>query len=39
MHANIGLGNDALQVRTDRALHLIESALAPQVSGSLRAVA
>jgi AcrR family transcriptional regulator len=39
MHANIGLSNEALQVRTDRALHLIESALAPPVSGSLRAVA
>jgi AcrR family transcriptional regulator len=39
MHTNIGLGNDALSVRTDRALHLIESALAPPVAGSLRAVA
>lgn len=39
MHTNIGLGNDALAARTDRALQLIESALSPPVSGSLRAVA
>jgi AcrR family transcriptional regulator len=39
MHTNIGLGNDALTARTDRALQLIESALSPPVSGSLRAVA
>jgi len=39
MHTNIGLGNEALAVRTDRALQLIESALSPPVSGSLRAVA
>jgi len=39
MHTNIGLGKDALATRTDRALQLIESALMPTVSGSLRAVA
>jgi hypothetical protein len=37
MHTNIGLGHEALATRTDRALHLIESALTPQMSGSLRA--
>jgi hypothetical protein len=30
---------EALVVRTDRALSLIESALAPQVAATLRAVA
>lgn len=39
MHANIGLGSDPLGVRAERALQLIESALTPPVSGSLRAVA
>jgi AcrR family transcriptional regulator len=39
MHTNIGIGNDPLTTRTDRALQLIESALTPQVAGSLRAVA
>jgi AcrR family transcriptional regulator len=39
MHTNIGLDNEALATRTDRALLLIESALTPQMSGSLRAVA
>jgi AcrR family transcriptional regulator len=39
MHTNLGLGQEPLTVRTDRALHLIESALAPPVSTSLRAVA
>lgn len=38
MHTNIGLGNEALAARTERALQLIESALAPNVPG-LRAVA
>jgi hypothetical protein len=39
MHTNIGLGSEALATRTDRALHLIESALMPPMAGSLRAVA
>jgi AcrR family transcriptional regulator len=39
MHASIGLGNEALSARTDRALQLIESALMPPMSSSLRAVA
>ncbi|MBC7974268.1 MAG: TetR/AcrR family transcriptional regulator [Myxococcales bacterium] len=39
MHTNIGLGQDPLVTRTDRALQLIESALTPQAAGSLRAVA
>jgi AcrR family transcriptional regulator len=39
MHTNLGLGNEALSARTDRALQLIESALTPPASGSLRAVA
>jgi AcrR family transcriptional regulator len=39
MQGNLGLGTEALVSRTDRALALIESALAPVVSGSLRAVA
>jgi AcrR family transcriptional regulator len=39
MHANLGLGNEALSSRAERALQLIESSLTPAVSGSLRAVA
>lgn len=39
MHANLGMAAEALSVRTDRALTLIESALAPAVAASLRAVA
>lgn len=39
MHANVGLPTEVLAVRTDRALALIESALAPQVAATLRAVA
>ena len=39
MHTNLGLGGEPLAARTDRALHLIESALTPQAAGSLRAVA
>ncbi len=39
MHTNLGLQNEALVARTDRALGLIESALAPQVAATLRAVA
>jgi hypothetical protein len=39
MHANLGMSAEALVVRTDRALALIESALAPQVAATLRAVA
>jgi AcrR family transcriptional regulator len=39
MHTNVGLGNEALIARTDRALQLIESALAPHVASALRAVA
>lgn len=39
MHTNIGLDNEALATRTDRALHLLESALTPPMSGALRAVA
>jgi AcrR family transcriptional regulator len=39
MHANLTMPADSLQARTDRALALIESALAPQVAASLRAVA
>jgi AcrR family transcriptional regulator len=39
MHGNLGLGSEPLPARTDRALQLIESALAPAVAGSLRAVA
>ncbi len=39
MHTNLGLAAESLNVRTDRALALIESALAPQVAASLRAVA
>jgi len=39
MSTNLGLAADALAARTDRALSLIESALAPQVAATLRAVA
>jgi len=39
MHTNLGLGNEALASRAERALQLIESSLTPAVSGSLRAVA
>jgi len=39
MSTNLGLAADPLAVRTDRALSLIESALAPQVAATLRAVA
>lgn len=39
MHTNLGLPGEALAARTDRALGLIESALAPQVAATLRAVA
>jgi AcrR family transcriptional regulator len=39
MHSNIGLGNEALASRTERAIQLVESALAPPAAGSLRAVA
>jgi hypothetical protein len=39
MHANLGLPAESLSLRTDRALALIESALAPQVAATLRAVA
>jgi AcrR family transcriptional regulator len=39
MHGNLGLPAESLAVRTDRALALIESALAPQVAATLRAVA
>ncbi|HEY4179709.1 MAG TPA: TetR/AcrR family transcriptional regulator [Kofleriaceae bacterium] len=39
MSTNLGMPNEALAARTDRALHLLESALAPQVGASLRAVA
>lgn len=39
MNANLGLGSEALASRTDRALALVESALAPAASGALRAVA
>src|SRR4051812_46501514 len=39
MHTNLGMAAESLNVRTDRALALIESALAPQVAASLRAVA
>lgn len=36
---NLGVAAEGLQVRTDRALSIIESALAPQVASILRAVA
>jgi AcrR family transcriptional regulator len=39
MHSNVGLTTEPLALRTDRALLLIESALAPPAAGSLRAVA
>ena len=39
MQGNLGIGAEALTARTDRALSLIESALAPQVAATLRAVA
>ena len=39
MHTNLGLATEPLAARTDRALALIESALAPQVAATLRAVA
>jgi AcrR family transcriptional regulator len=39
MHSNVGLTTEPLAVRTDRALLLIESALIPPATGSLRAVA
>ena len=39
MHASLGLPTEPLATRTDRALALIERALAPQVAATLRAVA
>src|SRR5262249_10696731 len=39
MNGNLGVAGEPLSVRTDRALNLIESALAPQVAATLRAVA
>jgi AcrR family transcriptional regulator len=39
MHNNLGLAAEALSVRTERALALIETALTPQISATLRAVA
>jgi len=39
MQANLGLAGEPLAIRTDRALDLVESALAPQVAAGLRAVA
>src|SRR4051812_31286477 len=39
MHSNLGVATEALAVRTDRALALIETALTPQVAATLRAVA
>jgi len=39
MQASLGLPTEVLANRTDRALSLIESALAPQVAATLRAVA
>ncbi|MBA2543374.1 MAG: helix-turn-helix transcriptional regulator [Deltaproteobacteria bacterium] len=39
MHASLALPTEPLATRTDRALALIESALAPQVAATLRAVA
>ncbi len=38
-HQNLGQAAEALALRTDRALSIIESALAPQVASILRAVA
>jgi AcrR family transcriptional regulator len=39
MQASLGLPTEPIATRTDRALALIESALAPQVAATLRAVA
>ena len=39
MHPTSACRREALVLRTDRALALIESALAPQVAATLRAVA
>ena len=39
MHVNLGLATEPLATRTDRALGLIETALAPQTGATLRAVA
>jgi AcrR family transcriptional regulator len=39
MQTNLGLAGEPLTARTDRALGLVESALAPQVAAGLRAVA
>ena len=39
MHTNLAMPAEGLSVRTDRALSLIESALAPAVGATLRAVA
>jgi len=39
MHTNLGLSQEALAVRADRALLLIESALTPMMADALRAVA
>jgi AcrR family transcriptional regulator len=39
MHDNLGMPREPLAVRAERALSLIESALAPQVAATLRAVA
>ncbi len=39
MHTNLGLSQEALAARSDRALLLIESALTPMMPDALRAVA
>jgi AcrR family transcriptional regulator len=39
MASNLGVTADSIQVRTDRALALIEATLTPQVAATLRAVA
>ena len=39
MQTNLAMPSEGINVRTDRALALIESALAPQVAATLRAVA
>jgi AcrR family transcriptional regulator len=39
MHSNLGVAAEALALRTDRALTLIETALLPPVAATLRAVA
>jgi len=39
MSGNLGTAAEALNLRTDRALALIESALLPPVGATLRAVA